>query len=90
MKDTAQQIETLRDFANQRLQNHIAELETHYQNRYLGSPDLKTQAHREHREIFQKELSDKMKELIKEENEFLRPALDQLRDKFLQKLDGGQ
>jgi hypothetical protein len=61
MKDSAQQIETFRDFEDQRLQNHIDELETRYQNRDLGSPDLRTQAHREHREIFHKELSDKWK-----------------------------
>lgn len=44
MSDTAQQIERFRDFAKDRLQNHISELETRYQNRDHGSPDLKTQA----------------------------------------------
>ena len=89
MSDTAQQIERFRDFAKDRLQNHISELETRYQNRDLGSPDLKTQAYREHRQIFQKEMSDKMEELIKPGNEFLKPALGELRDRFLDKLNIG-
>lgn len=87
MRDTAQEIEKFREFAKGRLQNHISELETRYQNRDPGSPDLKTQAYHEHRQIFQKELSDKMEELMRPGNELLKPALGELRDRFLDKLN---
>ena len=87
MRQPAQEIERFREFAKDRLQNHINELETRYQNRDLGSPDLKTRAYREHRQIFHKELSEKMEELIKAGNQFLKPALGELRDRFLDKLD---
>lgn len=86
MGDTAQNIEKFREFAKDRLQNHISELEPRYQNRDSGSPDIKTQAYREHRQIFWKELSDKMEELTGPDNRFLKPALGELRDRFLDKL----
>lgn len=86
MNGPAREIENFRVFAHTRLRNHVTELETHYQNREVDE-GLKQQAYSEHRRIFQKELSDKMEELISTENEFLRPALGQLTDRFLDQLN---
>jgi hypothetical protein len=86
MGGPAREIENFRIFADIRLQNHISELETRYQNRE-PEPDLKRQAYREHQQIYQKELSDKMEELLTEKNQFLKPELSQLRDTFVAKLN---
>lgn len=86
MNSPAREIENFRVFADRRLRNHVTELETRYQNRGVDE-DLKQQAYKEHRKIFQEELSDKMEELISTENEFLRPALGQLTDRFLDKFN---
>ncbi|GAC1590115.1 MAG: hypothetical protein NVS3B8_03890 [Chitinophagaceae bacterium] len=86
MADSAQQIETFRDFAKEKFQNHSLELDTRYQNRELASDDLKQQAYQEHQKIFEKELADKIGELLTEDNQFLRPALIELKESFVEKL----
>lgn len=86
MTDNAQQIETFRDFAKEKFQNHSFELDTRYQNRELASDDLKQQAYKEHKKIFQEELSEKIEELLNESNQFLRPALNHIKDKLIEKL----
>jgi hypothetical protein len=86
MRAPVKEIENFTSFAGTRLQNHIRELETRYQNRE-PEPDLKREGYREHQQIYQKELSDKMEELLTEKNQFLRPELSALRDTFLAKLD---
>ncbi len=86
MSNTAQQIEIFRDFAEKKLNDHTLELETHYQNRELASNDLKQQAYKEHRQLFEKELADKMEELLTNDNQFLRPALTELKERFIEKL----
>jgi hypothetical protein len=85
MSEPAREIEKFRIFAETRLHNHISELETRYQNRQ-PEPDLKSQAYKEHQQIYQKELSDKMEELLTEKNQFLKTELSQLKDTFVAKL----
>ncbi len=86
MNNPAQQIEIFRHYAEEELKNHTQELQTHYQNRQLASEDLKQEALEKHREIYNKELLDKIGELITENNQFLRPALNDLKEKFAEKL----
>ncbi|MEP7231592.1 MAG: hypothetical protein ABI691_15125 [Ginsengibacter sp.] len=86
MNSPAEQIESFRQFAEDELNNHIQELQTNYQNRGLASEELKQQAYAEHEEIYNKELSDKIDELITDSNQFLKPALKDLKDKFVEKL----
>jgi polyhydroxyalkanoate synthesis regulator phasin len=86
MRGPVKEIEHFTSFADTRLQNHTRELETRYQNREPVS-DLKRQAYKEHQQIYQKELSDKMEELLTEKNQFLKPELSQLKDTFVAKLD---
>lgn len=86
MSNTAQQIEIYRHFAENELKNHAQELNTRYQNRELASNDLKLQALSEHQQIFQKELEDKIEEIITEENQYLKPALNDMKERFIEKM----
>lgn len=86
MINTAQRIEIFRDFANKQLKNHPDELKTNYQNRQPASNGLELQDHSRHKQIFQKEFSDKIEELLTEDNRFLRPMLTDLKDRFAAKL----
>lgn len=61
-------------------------MQTHYQNRQLASEDLKQEALEKYMEIYNKELLDKISELITENNQFLSPALNGLKEKFAGKL----
>ena len=86
MSHTAQQIEIFRHFAEDELKNHTEELNTRYQNRELASNDLKQQSLKEHQQIFKKEMEEKIDELLTDENQYLRPALSGMTERFLEKL----
>ena len=86
MSNAAQQIEIFRHFAENELTNHTEELNTRYQNRELASNDLKQQSLKEHQQIFRKEIEEKIEELLTGENQYLRPALSDLKERFLEKL----
>ena len=86
MSNPAIQIEVFRDFAKNELKNHKCELETRSQNRELASDDLMQEAYSKHRQVLENELSEKMEELISEDNRFLRPALEEIREKYVGKL----
>ncbi len=86
MSNPATQIEVFRDFAKNELKNHKHALETQYQNRELASNDLVKEGYSKHHQIFEKELTDKMEELLAKDNQFLRPALMDMKERFLEKL----
>ena len=86
MNNPAEQIESFRQFAEEELKNPIKELQIDYQNRGPASEGLKQQAYAEHEEIYRKELSDKIDELVIDGNQFLKPALRDIKDKFIEKL----
>lgn len=56
-------------FAEQRLDEHIAELNTHYEGRTMASDDEKKKAFETHYNMFTAELEEKSKELGDEEND---------------------
>ncbi len=86
MSNPAKQIEVFRDFAKKELENHLLELITKYQNREPASNDLMQEGYSKHCQIFKKELSEKMEEIISEENKFLRPALEEIKEKYVEEL----
>lgn len=86
MSNASQQIETFQHYAEKELKIHTAELETRYQNRHLASNDLLQKDYKEHQKIFEKELTDKIEELLTEDNQFLRPALIEMKERFVEKL----
>ncbi len=55
-------------FAEQRLDEHISELNTHYEGRTMASDDEKKKAFETHYNMFTAELEEKSKELGDEEN----------------------
>ena len=74
-------------FAKDRLSNHLAELNTRYENEKPGK-ELLQQAYKEHREIFKKELSEKIKSLLSSEsNSGLKEELENKSEEFLTKLE---
>lgn len=83
MTNEAKQMETFREYAEQRLEVHKRELETRYQDRKLSSIDLVEEAYAEHQQIFEKELSEKIGEISKEQDLLLRPSLFKLKDEFV-------
>lgn len=86
MNNPANQIEDFRAFAKNELKNHLHELNTKYQNQEPASIDLIQESYSKHYEIFKKELSEKMEEIITEDNRFLRPALEEIKEKYVGKL----
>lgn len=74
-------------FAESKLNNHIAELNTRYENERLGSEEVKRRAYRDHREILEQELDDKINSFFShEKNEWLRGELQNLKHEYLDKL----
>jgi superoxide dismutase len=86
MSKPAKQIEDFRSFAKKELKNHLLELKTKYQNREPASKDIKQEAYREHRQIFVKKLTEKMEAILADENRFLQPALNEIKEKYVQEL----
>jgi hypothetical protein len=89
MSDAAQQIEIFRDFAKNHLKIHSSQLNAPYQNQEPAFLKLGHEAYRERQQIFEKELTEKIDQIITDENQFLRPALEELKNRFMEKLRPG-
>ncbi len=70
----------LLEFAEQRLDEHIAELNTHYEGRAMASDDEKKKAFETHYNMFTAELEEKSKELGDEEND--KQVIKDYQEKF--------
>lgn len=87
MEKNTKTSETFRDFAEKELENHLAELNTKYQNEPMSSKELKRKAYDEHTKIYRKELEQKENELLQnEKDESLKKELDNLKQRYLNKL----
>ena len=73
---------TFLEFAEQQLEEHIAELNTHYQGRSMDSDDEKKQAIETHFKMFTAELEEKSKELGNNEND--KQTITEYQEKFKQ------
>lgn len=71
---------TLIEFAEQRLKEHIAELNTQYQGRTMDSNDEKKQAIETHFNMFTAELEEKCKELGDEESD--KQTIEEYQEEF--------
>lgn len=87
MTNEAKQMEIFREFAEKRLEVHKRELETRYHDRKLASIALIEEAYIEHQRIFEKELSEKIGEISKEQDLLLRPSFQRVKDKFVDLLE---
>lgn len=70
----------LLEFAEQRLEEHITELKTHYEGRELAPDDEKKKAFETHYNMFTAELREKSKELGDEEND--KQTIKEYQEKF--------
>ena len=87
MENKNQAVQEFEQFAKERLSNHLAELNTRYENEKPGK-ELLQQAYKEHREIFKKELSEKIQSLLSSEsNSGLKEDLENKNDEYLSKLE---
>jgi predicted Holliday junction resolvase-like endonuclease len=86
MEINTQPLDTFRTYAQTELEKHQRELQTSYQDRELSSDDLKEEAYRKQREVFEKELTKKIEELSSGEDQFLRSSLNKLKDDYVSKL----
>jgi adenosine deaminase len=58
---------TFIEFAEQKLEEHIAELKTHYEGKVMPDKEEKESAYKKHFNMFTAELNEKFKELGEEE-----------------------
>lgn len=68
MENKKKNVDEFRQYAENKLKNHLAELDTRYQDRPLDSEALLQDAYKEHQAIFSGQLDEKMKELVAANN----------------------
>lgn len=84
MEEKTNSIELFKKFAQHRLNNHLAELKTRYENEKIDKETLE-QTYREHKKIFEKELDEKIQSSIKNNNHE-KDELQTLKETFLSEL----
>ena len=86
MENTTEAVQQFEQFAKKRLSNHLAELNTRYENEKPGKEVLQ-QAYQAHRKIFIKELDEKIQSLLSSEsNSGQKENLENIKDTYLSKL----
>ena len=81
--DTVKEFE---QYSEDKLKNHLSELNTRYENEKPGK-DVLQQAYQAHREIFNKELDEKIQSLLSSESSVgLKENLENMKDTYLSKL----
>lgn len=86
MNQGASQKETFRKYAETKLEIHQQELATRYYNRELSSAELKAEALAAQRDLFEKELTEKMEALLKGGDSSRQSLLQEVKDEFLKKI----
>ena len=86
MENKNQAVQQFEQFAKERLSNHLAELNTRYENKKPDKEVLQ-QAFKEHREILNKELDEKIQTLLSSEsNSGMKEDLGNIKDIYISKL----
>ena len=79
-------VEIFNQFAEERLKNHLAELNTRYENEKIDSETMEL-AYAEHQKNYNKELDEKINSLLPaEKNAGLKSELENAGKSFLDKL----
>jgi vacuolar-type H+-ATPase subunit H len=87
MDSKTEAVEQFEQFAKERTNNHLAELNTRYENE-KPDKELLQQAYMKHREILEKELDEKIQSLLSSEsNSGLKENLDKIKASYLAKLE---
>jgi hypothetical protein len=90
MKEYNSAIAKFTSLAEERLNNHLMELNTRYGNELPESRDLLRQAYEEHRKIFSQELDQEKENLAGSENPWLSGELDNIQTHYLNRLQPGE
>ena len=86
MENNPEEVQQFEQFAQERLSNHLAELNTRYENEEPDKQELQ-EGYQAHREIFNKELDEKIQTLLSSESsDRLKGELVNTKDAFLSKL----
>lgn len=87
MENVTQAIQQFEKFAEETQSNHVAELNTRYENEKVDKQTLQ-QAYREHYKIYEKELDEKVQSLLSaESNSQLKGELEKIKETYLSKLN---
>ena len=87
MKNNNEAVQQFEQFAKEILSNHQAELNTHYENEKPDKEELQ-KAYHEHREIFTKELDNRIQSILSSEsNSGLKEDVEKIKDAYLSKLE---
>jgi hypothetical protein len=87
MEKKVNEMEVFHQFAEDKLKNHLAELNTRYQNEPLGSKELKQEAYEDHQKIYAQELEEKIQSLLSTENNaWLKGELENIKHSYITKL----
>lgn len=87
MEDKAKNIQHFEEFATRRLNNHIAELNTRYQNKKIDKQTLQ-EAYQAHQKIFDTELDEKIKSFLSAESKSgLKEELENIKNTYRSKLN---
>ncbi len=90
METNKKPLEVFNEFAKKRLENHLGELNTRYENEKINDETIKL-AYDEHKKIYTKELEEKINSLLPSENNSgLKDELEKARNNFIAKLKPGE
>ena len=88
MSNEQNPIEIFSRFAQERLDNHLAELQTKYENRSMASKELTIEAYDNHKKIFEEELQEKIDSLsVENEDAHGKEKLEEIKNSFIEKLN---
>ena len=77
--------EEFREFADERLNNHIQMLSTEYDRRSI-SKDVIRQAYTTHQKFYRTELEAKIKSIMPTDNPWMKGELENLKESYEEKL----
>lgn len=90
MGNVVKQTEMLMQFAEEKLKNHLVELNTRYLNEGVDDETKRT-AYHNHRQMFEQELNERIQSVLADENNaWLQGDLENTKHTYLEKLLPGQ
>ncbi|MEO8861517.1 MAG: hypothetical protein ABI358_08850 [Ginsengibacter sp.] len=88
MSNEKNPIEIFSRFAQERLDNHLAELQTKYENRSMASKELTQEAYDNHKKIFEEELQEKIESLsVENKDAHEKEKIAEIKNSFIEKLN---
>ena len=86
MEHPINNLEAFKAFAEEQLHHHFQEIDTCYYNRQLNTWNLEEHAYEKHRELYGKELEEKIGSFPFKDNPEVNQQLQQLKSHYLEQL----